>query len=94
MSDKPESRRMQRHQELPRNAKAELEALQKLTQNQCTSAPRLVNYLQYEQDEKMWVPGGYLFFILMTRCPGKPLENFHKEPLAKRNEIRKAFEDA
>ena len=94
MSDKPESRRMQRHRELPRNARTELEGLKMLTQHQCTSAPRLVNYLQREQDETMWIPGGYLFFILMTKCPGEPIECFHLEPLTKRNEIRQAFEDA
>jgi len=94
MSDKPESRGMQRHEKPSRSARAELEGLQILTQNQCTSAPRLVNYLQREQDDTMWIPGGYILFILMTKCPGKPIENFHKEPLTKRNEIRQAFEDA
>jgi hypothetical protein len=94
MSDNPKSRGMQRHQEPSKDARAELEGLKILTQNQCMSAPRLVNYLQREEDDTMWVPGGYIFFILMTKCPGKQIENFHKEPLEKRNEIRQAFEDA
>ena len=94
MSDKPESRRMQCCRLLPRNAISELEGLKTLTRHQCTSAPKLVDYLQCEQDETMWVPKGYLFFILMTRCPGKLIENFYQEPLTKRNEIRQAFEDA
>jgi hypothetical protein len=94
MSDKPESRRMQRTQELSGNASDELEGLRTLTQHQCTLAPRLVNSLQCEQDETMWVPGGYLLFILMTRCPGKPIENFRDEPPVKQNEIRQAFENA
>jgi len=42
----------------------------------------------------MWMPGGYLLFILMTKCPGKPIENFDGEPLLKQDEILKAFEDA
>ena len=94
MSDTSESRRMQRRQDLPRNARAELEGLETLTQNQCTSSPRLVNYVQCEQDETMWIPGGYLLFILMTRCPGIPIENFDREPLLKHDEILQAFEDA
>ena len=78
---------MQRTQKFPRNASDELEGLQILTKHICASAPRLVNPLQSEQDESMWVPGGYLLYILMTRCPGKPIVTFLQKPPVKQNEI-------
>ena len=93
MSDTSESRRMQRRRDLPHYATDELEGLKTLTQNQCTSSPRLVNHMQCEQDETMWIPGGYLLFILMTRCPGISVEKFDRK-LLKRDEILPAFEDA
>ena len=47
----------------------------------------------------MWVPGGYLVFILMEKVPGKPLDNFWTDnsqvgpamTRLQRDEVRAAF---
>jgi hypothetical protein len=42
----------------------------------------------------MWLPGGYIVYILMELLPGEPLEYFWELPLKERDEVRKAFRTA
>ncbi|RFU35698.1 hypothetical protein B7463_g721, partial [Scytalidium lignicola] len=95
MSDDSRSRAAQARKDVSANGAAEIEGLKLLTKGNCQSTPRLANYVQQKQKEDMWVPGGFLLFILMTKCPGTPLNGgFHEKPADERKEIRKAFEVA
>jgi hypothetical protein len=42
----------------------------------------------------MWVPGGYIVYILMTWCPGVVLLDFWSRDPAERQVIRNAFKIA
>ena len=37
------------------------------------------------------VPGGFIFYNLMTFCPGIPLDRFRQKPFEEREAIREAF---
>ncbi|RFU35279.1 hypothetical protein B7463_g1019, partial [Scytalidium lignicola] len=93
-SDRLRSRALQASDNLPEYAKDELEGLKTLTTHGCRSTPALINFMQCKQEEDMWVPGGYLLYLLMTKCPGKPIEHFRQQPYSKREEIRQALEVA
>ncbi|RFU28707.1 hypothetical protein B7463_g7605, partial [Scytalidium lignicola] len=93
-SDEPRTRALQATHNLPDHARYELEGLQTLKEHSCRSAPTLVNYMQHSQDTNSWVPGGYLLYLLMTKCPGKPIEKFQEKYDAEREEIRHAFKTA
>lgn len=85
-------------------AQSEIDALKKLAEKKCNSAPRLVNYkIEQQDDDSVFVPRGFLIYILMTKCPGRPLitmrgresmDVFHHLDLAEREDIRRAFEVA
>lgn len=72
-SDESELRRNQKISSLPNSAKNELRGLTELTQRQCQSIPNLVDYYQTQQSDEMCVPGGYILFIAMSYCPGRPV---------------------
>lgn len=46
-------------------------ALKMLTEFNCSSTPSFLAVKTTEQSPPMWVPGGYLGFILMTKLPGE-----------------------
>lgn len=96
MADSIESRRRQSREDLPRYARDELAALQLLTRGRCKSTPLLISHLQDKQGDDMWVPGGFVLYILMTKCPGTALEHsgFHTLPPETREDIRKSFKIA
>jgi hypothetical protein len=58
--------------------KMEITALKRLTRVKCPHTPKLLSILRKEQDSTMWVPGGWLIFILMEKVPGEPLDHFWK----------------
>jgi hypothetical protein len=60
----------------------------------CTSTPRLIDYERVRQDDSMWLPGGYIVYMLMELLPGEPLEYFWELPRKERDEVRKAFRTA
>ena len=76
-------------------------ALEGLTKVQCPHTPKLLSISKREQDLTMWVPGGWLIFILIEKLPGLPPMNFwcatKDRPamtLSQRNEVRAAFKVA
>jgi hypothetical protein len=81
--------------------KMEITALKRLTRTNCPYTPRLLSILRKEQDSTMWVPGGYLIFILMEKVPGEPITSFFKPGVdrpaltrSERDEVRKGFKEA
>ncbi|KAL2216427.1 hypothetical protein M432DRAFT_61931 [Thermoascus aurantiacus ATCC 26904] len=69
--DPPALRSEQATEKLSGLAWAEREALQLLTKNGCASTPELLSFKQEEQGNDMWVPGGYILYMLMSRLPGE-----------------------
>ncbi|KAN0073360.1 hypothetical protein V8E54_008580 [Elaphomyces granulatus] len=72
----------------------EIKALARLAEGACTSSPVLLGHTQEEQDATMWIPGGYIVYILMTWCPGVVLLDFWRRDPAERQVIRNAFKIA
>ncbi|PYH76003.1 hypothetical protein BO82DRAFT_322800 [Aspergillus uvarum CBS 121591] len=69
----------------------EIENLQKLTENHCTSTPTLIDAIAFDQDTTMCFPGGYLVFILMEKVPGQDLGHFNSLTSEQRDDARLAF---
>jgi hypothetical protein len=69
-------------------------ALDLLADGGCVSSPVLLGYTQEEQDDDMWIPRGYIVYILMTWCSGVVLLDFWRRDPAERQEIRDAFRTA
>lgn len=57
----------------------EIDVLRTLTESGCSAAPKLLSWTRELQDETMWVPGGYVVYILMEKLPGAPPFNFWVE---------------
>ena len=75
----------------------EIQALEDLTEAGCAAAPKLLSWTEEQQDNTMWVPGGYIVYILMEKLPGAPPMDFWVEgrySLEDRNAIRAAFRKA
>jgi len=82
-------------------AQSEFDALRCLTERRCKSTPTLLGYKKDKQDENMLIPGGYIFYLLMTRLPGILLGTsveldslFWTLPSTTRDDIREAFKVA
>ena len=76
----------------------EVNALERLTRTKCPYTPKLLSILRKQQDSTMWVPGGWLIFILREKVPGvQPLNFFRSgegQPAmtrSQRDEVREAF---
>jgi hypothetical protein len=56
-------------------------------------APRLIATKFEPQSDEMWVPGGFIRFIVMQKLPGIALSDdiFWSLPRAGRDEVRMAF---
>jgi hypothetical protein len=50
--------------------------LRRLTKAKCEYTPKLLSLLRAKQDDSMWIPGGWLVYILMEKLPGTPPLNF------------------
>jgi hypothetical protein len=79
----------------------EIRSLTRLTEAKCPYTPRLLSVLQKKQDTAMWVPGGWLVFILMERLSGVRPLNFwcprdgqSAMSRAQRDEVREGFKKA
>ena len=72
----------------------EIDCLDILTELGCTSTPRLIDYEQKIQDDDMWLPGGYIVYILIELLPKISLDDFWELPRHERDEVRKAFHTA
>ncbi|KAL1979810.1 hypothetical protein VTN96DRAFT_5096 [Rasamsonia emersonii] len=96
--DRPEERAEQASETLDSIAQSEFDALQRLTEKRCESTPTLLGYKKDKQDEDGFVPGGYIFYLLMIRLPGIRLGHniemdalFWTLPDTTRDDIREAF---
>lgn len=83
----------------------EISYLRKLTEAGCPAAPKLIAVRQdiqhqpllkagYSGEESIWVPGGYIIYILMEKLPGQDLSDFflpQNFTLQEREEVREAF---
>jgi hypothetical protein len=79
----------------------EITELKRLTRMKCPYTPKLLSILREKQDSTMWVPGGWLIFILVEKVPGKPLDTFWKPSKerpamtrSQRDEVRIGFKEA
>jgi hypothetical protein len=73
----------------------EINYLETLTKLGCTSTPRLLGLKDDDtQGKNMWLPGGYIVYILMQLVPGVSLEDFWELPRDERDQARKAFRTA
>lgn len=78
-------------------ARAEIDALEELTRLGCTATPKLLAWKQDTQppnSTRMPVPGGYVVFILMEKCPGICLDEidlFMEMSQEERDELRHEF---
>src|SRR5947209_19261190 len=93
----PRERAKYASKELNDYTENEINVLTKLTECDCSASPRLISWMREQQDETMWVPGGYVVYILMEKLPGDSPFNFWVEKyfsLEDRDEVRKAFRAA
>lgn len=80
--------------EMDESAKQEIIALQKLADAGCSSTPSFMALKHESQDEKRYVPGGYITYILMEKVPGICLECIWDLPRDERDQVRTAFKRA
>lgn len=72
----------------------EAHALKMLTQANCSSTPTLLATKTTTQPSSMWVRGGLLGFILMTKLPGQQIEEIDALDSREREELRQSFKKA
>jgi hypothetical protein len=74
----------------------EIEAmgLEKLTRANCSSTPKLLASKVVKQTETMWIPDGYLGFVVMTRLPGVNVRWIDDLGRQERQEMRQSFKEA
>ena len=88
----PEIRAKAAWTDLSAHTEGEINALTRLTRGKCPYTPKLLSILSEKQDHKMWIPGGFIVFILMEKVPGVPLDNFWSDMTrSQRDEVRNAF---
>lgn len=85
---------MQARTEMEYRAEQEIAALQGLTDANCSATPSLLAWKHTVQDDERYVPGGYITYILMEKCPGIDLRCFFQLPREERDQIREAFKKA
>ncbi|KAK2808595.1 hypothetical protein FQN50_004627 [Emmonsiellopsis sp. PD_5] len=72
----------------------ELSSLQWLSDQGCSSSPKLLAYFQVAQPSDMVIPGGYITILVMEKLPGSTLDDFWECPFEQREKIRAAFKRA
>ena len=94
-TEKPSIRAKQATSEMIVQSKMEVEALSILTNAGCSSTPALFSWVQKQQDSDLWVPGGYILYILMEKLPGvNPAPIFRHMDRQERDDLRAAFKTA
>ncbi|KAK2802116.1 hypothetical protein FQN50_007480 [Emmonsiellopsis sp. PD_5] len=68
--------------------------LRDLTERGSTCTPKLLDFVSLDQGKDDPVPGGFIFFIVMERLPGRNLVNFDTLPMSERDQVRLAFAKA
>ena len=56
-----------------------------------SSTPVLLATKTTSQSDTMWIPGGYLGFVLMTKVPGEQITRIADLGLDEREEFRQSF---
>ncbi|GCB21176.1 hypothetical protein AAWM_04061 [Aspergillus awamori] len=73
----------------------EVEALRLLTEAGCSSTPALIDWMNREQSQDQWIPGGYIHFIVMEMVPGVDvcfiIDDMDR---GERDELRAAFKQS
>ena len=69
-------------------------ALETLTKANNPSTPTLLASKIIEQGATMWVSGGYLGYIAMTKLPGARVDRIEDLDLQERKQMRKSFKRA
>lgn len=72
----------------------EVLCLEHLNERNCSVTPRLIPDIVVKQPDDMWIPGGYLMFVVMEKVPGEDLTDHWERPLAERQKIQAAFKEA
>lgn len=75
-------------------AESETHALRLLARANSSSTPILLASKFETQAEHMWVPGGSLGFILMTKVPGSYFNSIGDFSLEERKKLRRSFKKA
>ncbi|PYI02598.1 hypothetical protein BO78DRAFT_351264 [Aspergillus sclerotiicarbonarius CBS 121057] len=89
---KPSIRAKQAISDTPSRGEMEVEALSTLTTAGCSSAPSLIDWMQREQTQDQWVPGGYIHFVVMEMVPGVDVSSvWNRMERDERDELRAAF---
>lgn len=72
----------------------ETDALKKLTEGGCSCTPALLGWTHKTQGDHLWVPGGYIDFILMEKLPGiAPEDAFWGFDQKERDQLRESFKE-
>ncbi|KAK2754653.1 hypothetical protein FQN54_006786 [Arachnomyces sp. PD_36] len=87
-----EKRKLQRG--MSESVYVEALALERLTRARCSSTPMLLGNKVVKQAEDMWVPGGYLGFIVMTRLPGVTIPCINRLSEQEAREMARSFKKA
>ncbi|KAK2765574.1 hypothetical protein FQN54_008428 [Arachnomyces sp. PD_36] len=87
-----EKRRLQRGDS--ESIEIEAEALKKLTRAKCSATPVLLGCRVVKQTEDMWVPGGYLGFVAMTRLPGTTVLQMDRLSSTEAEQMRQSFKES
>ncbi|KKA24695.1 Uncharacterized protein T310_1278 [Rasamsonia emersonii CBS 393.64] len=94
----PHVRAQQAEAKFPSAIEKEVDALNRLTKQKCSTIPKLLGWKYSVQGDDMWVPGGFLAFILMEQAQGISLarDDYYWMGMKRqeRDEVRAAFKDA
>ncbi|KAJ6031402.1 hypothetical protein N7540_002134 [Penicillium herquei] len=94
-NDTPEDRAQQAGSTFNISFFTEVEALDRLTETECSVAPALLSHKDEKQTDDEWVPGGYKRSILMEHVPGSCLKfEYSGMSDGEKNRVRSAFKIA
>lgn len=72
-------------------ADMELKHLLRLTEAGCSCTPGVIDHRLEAQIKTDHVPGGFKFYLLMEKVPGRNLVNFGELEISERDQVRIAF---
>lgn len=76
------------------SAEMEITALGELTKAGGSCTPTLHAWKHEKQGTQMWIPGGFIVYILMEKLPGMRLDDIWSLERKERYEVRKSFKEA
>ena len=75
-------------------AESEIWGLETLTKAGCSSSPSLLAWKKEIQSQDMWIPQGFIVYILMNKLPGMRIDWIEQLPQQERNDFREGFKRA